>query len=256
MADPIVPPVAPNAPAPGSPAVVDPTKPTGLDGITKEGLQELYKRTPQMFKDAGIVIEPVKVVEPVKAVEPVKPPEPIKSAAPKYGDVEIKLAADTPFNNEAVASYLEHAKTIGLTAQQVQGEIDFNVAQYRKQMANLPGQPKPKTLTEIDAENVAILKQDPEFAKDFDKNMELARRAAVKWGEKDLIGRLTTSDPVLVKHLYKLGKADAEMPTAQGGLPRTGSEGEQTPEQVAKTEEDYFSKRYPNSPSMSKRTSA
>lgn len=255
MADPVIPAAAaPNAPAPGTPAaavtpVVDPAKPTGLDGITKEGLQELYKRTPQMFKEAGIVVEPVKVVDPPK------PPEPIKSAAPKYGDVEIKLAADVPFNKEAIDDYLTHAKTIGLSASQAQAEIDFNVAQYRKQ-ANPPGQPKPKTPTEIDAENVAILKQDPEFAKDFDKNMELARRAAVKFGDKDLIGRMTTSDPVLVKHLYRLGKADAETPTAQGGVPRTGSEGEQTTEQAAKTQEDYFNKRYPNSPSMSKRTSA
>lgn len=254
MVDPIVPPVVPpKAPAPETPAVVPPVvetpKAISLEGLTKEQLKELYVRTPQLFKDAGIVAEPVKVVEPPK------PPEPPKRVNPKYGDVEIKLADDIPFNEETVKTYLEHAKTLGLTAQQAQGEIDFNVAQYRKQ-ANPPGQPKPKTPTEIDAENVAILKQDPEFAKDFDKNMELARRAAVKWGDPALVNRLTTSDPVLVKHLYKLGKADAETPTAQGGVPRTGSEGTQTPAEAAKTEEEYFSKRYPNSPSMSKRSSA
>lgn len=255
MTDPIVPPVEPpKVPAPETPAVVppvvDPTKPAGLDGLTSAQLKELYSRTPQLFKDAGIVVEPVKVVEPPKA------PEPPKSVAPKYGDVEIKLAADVPFNAEAINDYLAHAKTIGLSATQAQAEIDFNVAQYRKQQANPPGQPKLKTPTEIDAENVAILKQDPEFAKDFDKNMELARQAAVKFGDKDLINRMTTSDPVLVKHLYRLGKADAETPTPQGGVPRTGSEGEATPEQAAKTQEEYFNKRYPNSPSMSKRTSA
>ena len=255
MADEIKPPASQ---APAQTPVVPPQeaakppeapKPAGLDGMTKEQLRELYARTPQLFKDAGIVVEPVKVVEPPK------PPEPPKSAAPKYGDVEIKLAEDVPINKEGIESYLTHAKTIGLTAQQVQAEIDFNVAQYRKQ-ANPPGQPKPKTAAEIDAENVATLRQDPEFAKDFDKNMELARRAAVKFGDKDLIGRLTTSDPVLVKHLWKIGKADAETTTAQGGVPRTGSEGEATPAEAAKAEEEYYDKRYPNSPTMSKRASA
>lgn len=203
-------------------------KPTGLDGMTPEALQALYKQSPEMFK--GIVPE-------AKKVEEVKPPV---SAAPKYGDTELKIPEGVPFQKEVLATYLEHAKEVGLTPQQVQKQIDFQVKLYNQQN---PPKTDPKA---EDAANVATLKA--EFGTEYDKNIEIARQAAAKFGDPALLEKLKTSDPVLIKHFLKIGKADADDVTPQGGKPRTGNEADDEEKQ----KQDQMKQRYnhPNSRTM------
>lgn len=229
--------------------VEEPAKPTGLDGFTTEQLKALYSKSPQMFEEAGIVKKPEPKVEP--KIE--KPPEPQSAAPVVYEGKEIKLAEDVPVNKEAVAAYLAHAKEIGLSPEQAQKEIDFQVKQYRDSVAK---EPKPKTpeviRAEQDAANVAVLKADKAFSgakgEKYGANMELARRAAVQYGDADLLERLKTSDPVLIRHFLKLGKANAEDTSEPGGAPRSGIEGEE----VEKGRQAGLRARYRNTPQMFK----
>jgi hypothetical protein len=158
--------------------------------------------------------------------------------------VEIKLPDDVPVNRAVVDRYLAHAKEVGLTPKQIQAEIDFQTQTARETMK---AQPKAKSQQEIEAEqdaaNVALLKADKEFGSKYDENMEIARRAAVKFGDKELLGRLRTSDPVLVRHFWKLGLADVEDST-RGAPNRNGIEDEQS------TQQEHLKSRYPNSPTM------
>ncbi len=219
--------------------------PTGLDSFTADQLKEFYKRSPQMFEDAGIVAkkEEKKVEPPPEKKE--EPPKPAVSAAPKYGEVEIKLPDDVPVNREAVDRYLVHAKEIGLDVKQVQAEIDFQTKDAREALKRQP--PKEPTPAEVDAANVAKLKADPEFGgsdEKFKENMEIARRAAVKFGDKETLNRLVTSDPVWVKHFLKIGLADGEDKTPRGPN-RTGIEGE--PEEGSDDKQTtYLKQRYPH----------
>jgi len=208
---------------------------TGLDSLTAKDLQDLYKKSPQMFE--GLVKE-----KEAPKVEPKETPKPDKSAAPLSLDgVEIKLPNDVPVNLGEVEAYIHHAKEIGLDAKQVQAQIDFQTAQARKVLASRPQQ---KTPEQIDAENVASLKK--EFGEKYDENMDIARRAAVEFGDPDLLIRLKTSDPVLVKHLLKIGLKNKEATTPKGGVPRTGNEGEEE----EKKRQDAQRQRYPRSPQM------
>lgn len=207
--------------------------PTGLDALTPKDLQDLYKRSPQMFE--GIVKETPKE-------EKKEAPKPTKSAAPLVLDgVEIKLPNDVPVNLGEVEAYLTHAKEIGLDPKQVQAQIDFQTQQARKVLAS---RPQPKTPEQIDAENVVVLKKD--FGEKYEENMEIARRAAVEFGDPDLLIRLKTSDPVLVRHLLKIGLKNKESQTPAGGVPRSGNEGEAE----EKSRNDALQKRYSRSPQM------
>lgn len=255
-------PESPQAPAQGEPekpqegqqakTPEEKAGPTGLDRLTPEDLKKLYDRSPQMFKDAGIVpkeeAKPPEKKEAPKEEKKVEAP-PTASAAPKYGDVEIKLPTDVKVNADAVASYLAHAKEIGLSPQQVQAEIDFQTKQARAALAaSQPKAPAPAP-EEVDAANVGRLKADPEFGKDFEANMDLARRAAVKFGDKETLAKLATSDPVLVKHFWKLAKADAEDQT-RAGPNRNGEEDKREEEDLDPRSETYLRRRYKNSPGM------
>jgi hypothetical protein len=217
----------------------------GLDAYTADQLKALYKRSPQMFEDAGIV-QKKEVKEPEKKVEEIKPAS--QSAAPAmYGETVIKFADDVPVNKEVVARYLAHAKEIGLSPEQVQKEVDFQVLQYREA---IKAQPKPKTDEEIrveaDTANVAKLKADKEFGgQNYDANMEVARRAAVKFGDPELLERLKTSDPVLVRHFWKLGKAEAE-DTTRGAPNRSGNE----TDDAERAQKDHLRQRFKNTPQM------
>lgn len=208
--------------------------PSGISDLTVEQLKELYKKSPEMFTEAGIAKKEEKAV-PVQ-----EPPKPQGAAPLKFGESELKLPEDVPVNRAAVEEYLAHAKEIGLSAAQVQREIDFNIKKYREMTA----QQKPPTPQEQDAANVAALKQ--EFGAEYDKNIEIARKAAAKFGDPDLLALLKTSNPVLVKHFLKLGKADAEDTTPARGEARTGIEEE------VNDQETNLRARYPNSPSMFK----
>lgn len=244
--------VPPQAPAQGAPdqklseKPPEPPKPTGLDAVTPEDLKALYKRSPQMFADAEIVPKKEPPKEEPKKEDP-KPPE--QSAAPVYGGREIKLAKDVPVNAAVIEKYLAHAKTVGLSPEQVQAEIDFQSERYREAVAAAPKQKTPQEVqAEQDAANVAVLKADKNFGgteEAFKANMEIARRAALKYGDAELMERLKTSDPVLVRHFLKLGKADAEDVTINGPN-RTGVEGEQ----AEKGRQDALRKRFKNTPQM------
>lgn len=235
--------------------------PTGLDRLTADDLKKLYAQSPGMFKEAGIVPEPKKEEEakPPEQKPPEKPPEapapPTVSAAPKFGDVEIKLPTDVKVNREAVDAYLAHAKDIGLSPQQVQAEIDFQTKRAREQETKQPAKlepPKasaPVDLAAEDAANVSKLRADPEFGKAYEANMDLARRAALKWGDKDTLAKLATSDPVLVKHFWKLALADAE-DTTHGSPNRNGHESDPKEEDNDPRSESYLKRRYKNSPQM------
>lgn len=230
---------APQAPAQGTDPEKEvklestPTK-AGLDQFTTAQLRDFYAKSPQMFEEAGIVKKPE-----------VKPPEPGKLMV---GDTEIKLPEDFQVDKALVEGYIAHAKEIGLNPKQVQAEIDFQFKRAREAAAT---QPKPKTPVELQAEadavNVGKLKQ--EFGTKYDENMDIARRAAGKYGDADLLSRLNTSDPVLVKHFLKIGKADAEDSTTRAPN-RNGNE-------TADAEQDqseYYKKRFPNTPSMHPKT--
>jgi hypothetical protein len=224
--------------------VQEPSKPSGLEGKTVDELKELYKKSPQMFEEAGIVQKKEEPKETPKE-EPKPPPEKPQSAAPVVMDgTEIKLPEDVPVEKEVVAGYIAHAKEIGLSPKQVQAEIDFQAKQYREAVKRQAQQKTPEQIQqEADAANVAKLKT--EFGAQYDENMETARRAAMKYADPELLERLKTSDPVLVRHLLKLGKADAE-DTTRGAPNRTGSEEEN---EEAK-QQSYLKRRYPNSPTM------
>jgi len=213
--------------------------PSGLDSIKAEDLKSLYSKSPQMFKDAGIV-----QAEPV-----LKPVELPQSAAPvAYEGIEIKFEKDVVVPKEVLDKYFVHAKANGLTPKQVQAEIDFQLERAREFTA---AQPKVKTSQELQLEqdglNVAALKADPVFGKAYEANMELARRAAAKFGDAELLERLRTSDPVLVRHFHKLGLADAEDGTRRGQS-RNGNESDEA--DPAKAQEAYMRRRYSRSPQM------
>lgn len=219
--------------------------PTGLDRITAKDLKELYARSPQMFEEAEIVKkEEEKKKDATKVDKKEAPPD--KSAAPLSMDgVEIKVPEDVPVDIEAVKAHIEHSKSIGLTPKQVQAQIDVRVEAARKAIA---AQPKPKTQEQIDAENdaknVALLKG--EFGEKYEENMEIARQAAVEFGDADLLKRLKSSDPVLVRHLLKIGLKNKEGTTPKGGQARTGNE----EEDERKKHEASLKGRYNRSPQM------
>lgn len=207
--------------------------PTGLDSLTAADLKAFYERSPQMFKEAGIVQE--------KKVEKKEPPtEQAGSAAPKlkFGDVEINLPTDVKVNLDAVNAHLAHAKEIGLDAKQVQAQIDFQTKLAREEAKN---QSKVPTPAEIDAANVALLKADAAFGAKFEENMDTARRAAVKFGDKEVLTKLATSDPVLVRHFWKLGLADAEDKTLRAPN-RNGEEGNAEEQD----QQSHLKARYPH----------
>lgn len=244
---------AQQAPAQGKPGEEKPKveepnhTPAGLDAYTKEDLQKLYKNSPQLFE--GIVKEPEKK-EPEKKVEEVKPAAPQSAAPVVYGEKEIKLPDDVPVDKEAVAAYLAHAKEVGLSPEQVQSQIDWQTKVAREAAAK---EVKPKeapkeilTAAQVDAENVAKLKGDKEFGgQNYEANMETARRAAVKFGDAEVLERLKTSDPVLVKTFWRLGKADAE-DTTNHAPNRTGNE----TDDAEKAQKDHLKARFNNSPQM------
>lgn len=237
--------------------------PAGLHSFTKEQLQEFYKKSPEMFVEAGIVEKKQEKKEEKPAQETKPADKKGESAAPtpkvaKYADKEIKLPEDVPLNEQAVGTYFDHWKEVGFSPEQVQREVDFMADRARaekkaiEEKARKAETPLERAKRE-DAENVAALKADPEFGKDFDKNMEIARRAAAKYFTKDVLARMLTSDPLLIKQAWNLGKLDKEDRTAEGGQARTGEEGEQAKkEQEAKDPRgpSQLRKRYSNSPGM------
>lgn len=219
-----------------------PTTATGLDGMSEEALQALYKKSPELF--AKIIPPKVEKKEP-PAEKKTEPPAPQSAAPVVYEGVEVKLPADVPVNKEAVARYLADAKENGLSAVQVQRQIDWNAKEAR---AYIAAQPKPKSPEEIakeqDVANVAKLKAD--FGQNYDENMEIARQAAVQFADADLLAQMKTSNPVLVKHFLKLGKLNGIKPTPQEGLPRNGNE----TSDAEKSQDQQYRDRYKNTPGM------
>lgn len=213
-------------------AAVLAAKPATLEGMTPERLREIYKSSPEMF--AGLVPEPQK--------EAPKEALPTKSAAPKFGDVEIKLPEDVPVNKETIDAYLVHAAKHGLSAAQVQAEIDFQADNHRAAVARQ----KPPTPAEQDAANVALLKKD--FGNDYDANMATARGAfdKIKDRHPELADKLKTSDPAYVKLLLELGNADKDDITPNTGSSRNGNE----TDAAEKDADAKLRERYNNSPQM------
>lgn len=207
-------------------------KPVTLEGMTAERLREIYKSSPEMF--AGLVPE-------VKKEAPKEAP-PLKSAAPKFGDVEIKLPEDVPVNKETIDAYLVHAKEVGLSATQVQAEIDFQSKSYRAAVAKQA----PLTPAQQDAANVEILKKD--FGAKYEESMATARAAfdKIKDRHPELEAKLKTSDPAYVKLLLELGNADRDDSTPNRGAPRNGTE----TDAAEKDEEKRLQERFNNSPQL------
>lgn len=239
---------APQAPAEGA-AKVEEKKPEGeqakpvetlpaLDKLTPDDLKALYKRSPEMFKE--IVKEPEKPKEEPKP----KPPED-KSAAPLSVDgVEIKLPDDVPVNREMVERYIANSKAIGLSAKQMQAQIDQQVAEARAQMAARPDPRKQQE--EQDRANVATLKQ--RWGDKYEENMEVARRAAAKHATPAMLARLKASDPDIVEQYLVLGQKDVvedKTPTGKG-VPRKGDE----EADEAQSREKALRGRYNRSPQM------
>lgn len=206
-------------------------KPVTLEGMTPERLKEIYKSSPEMF--AGLIPE-------VKEAPKDAPPP--KSAAPKFGDVEIKLPEDVPTNPETIAAYLVHAKEVGLSPAQVQAEIDFQAKSYRAVMAKQA----PLTPAQQDAANVEVLKKD--FGASYDANMATARGAfdKIKGRHPDLEAKLKTSDPAYVKLLLELGNADRDDSTPNTGSSRNGNE----TDAAEKDAEKRLQERFNNSPQL------
>lgn len=210
--------------------------------IDPKRLMEVYKNSPTMFNE--IIEEERKKRQKVEE----KPKGPQQSAAPagktaKYGEAEIKLPDEV--NEEMVPAYFDHWRAQGWSPEQVQKEVSF--------IGDLAGKAKKPVVVQETAEqkraredkvNVETLKQ--KFGADYDKKVEVARRAVLKYGTKETIAKLTASDPVTVEQFYELGKLDVEDRTPEGGLPRGGKEEKQ--ERVS--QEEYNKKRYPNSPTM------
>lgn len=233
----------------GQPPVVEVPKPSGFDALTPAALKELYDRSPQMFKDAGIVKEekPPEQKPPEKKPEP---PPPAVSAAPKYGDVEIKLPTDVQVNREAVTQYLAHAKEVGLSPEQVQKQIDWQTDQARKVQEAQRGTQQPQkvpTPAEQDAANVKTLKD--KWGEKYDENMERARQAAVKYAGTSMLERLKASDPILVQHFLSLAEKDGDDVTPRAPN-RSGDEGKPDVEATDDPAESHLKKRYNNSPTM------
>lgn len=207
-------------------------KPVTLEGMTAERLREIYKSSPEMF--AGLVPE-------VKKEAPQETPPP-KSAAPKFGDVEIKLPEDVPVNKETIDAYLVHAKEVGLSAAQVQAEIDFQSKSYRAAVAKQA----PLTQAQQDAANVEALKRD--FGASYEANMATARGAfdKIKDRHPELEAKLKTSDPAYVKLLLELGNADRDDSTPNRGAPRNGTE----TDAAEKDAEKRLQERFNNSPQL------
>lgn len=220
-----------------------PATATGLDGMSKEALRELYKKSPELFDE----IVPPKVEEKKEPpVEKKTEPPASQSAAPvMYEGTEVKIPADVPVDGESLKSRLANWKVLGFSPAQVQGQIDFEVQQYKAHVAALP---KPKAPEEVakeqDAANVAKLKAD--FGQEYDENMEIARQAAVQFADADLLAQMKTSNPVLVRHFLKLGKLNGIKPTPQGGAPRNGNE---TLDEE-KSKDQQYRARYKNTPGM------
>lgn len=209
--------------------VIDTGKATGLVSMTREQLQDLYKKTPELFE--GVIPAPEKKVEEKK-------PEPTpQSAAPAYEGVEIKLPTDVPVNTELVNEYLKFAKENGLSPKVVQAQIDWQTNQART-YAKTQKTPE-AVMAEQDATNVGVLKK--EFGAKYDENMETARQAAKEFAGPEILERLKTSDPVLVRHFLQLGKKNAE-DTTKHGAARTGDE----TAEADKAARDAQRARYPN----------
>ena len=140
----------------------------------------------------------------------------------------INLPKDVPVNEEMITAFKLLTKTPEFKANPAQAVVDFQAGMYRKDMA---------AFAEADKRNVAALKADAEFGgAKYEENMEIARKAALKFGDAALVERLKQTDPVLVKFLHKIGKASAEDNT-----PRSPA-----PTQEAPTADETNRARYPS----------
>jgi hypothetical protein len=173
----------------------------------------------------------------------VKPPWPEVPKAPETpappppaAEVEFKVPEGEQVDEAFVKQFKETCKANGMTSKQAQAIVDLQygrTAEWRKQEA--------ARLKSIDSKNMEALKSDPDFgAAKFEENMEVAKKGFVQYGSPELTRKLTAmglqSDPEIVKHFYKLGKASGE-----GQTPRPPQ-----PSPEAQTKEQELAARYPN----------
>lgn len=217
---------------PGPNATAKEPENKGLETWTPEQLKGLYDKTPEIFEKAGI---PLQKKEAAASGEKEKP----KEGAAQPAGLELKLPDGVPVDKEALEKFRAIMGDEKLTVpQKAQKLIDLQGEEYRKSV---------ETAKQREARFDDELKKiDPDFAKDFNANIELSKQGLVKFdktGEvaKRLVEIGAHKDPVLARYFRDVGRASSEAETKRP---------EHRPNKEAETEQDAYRARYDKSPEM------
>lgn len=155
-------------------------------------------------------------------------------------EISIEVPKGVPVNEEHVKAYSKLAGEIGLTADQARKVADFQFG-LLKQAADDGA----ATTKKYEEHCIKALQQDPDFGgKNYEKNVEIAKLALVRFGSQALFDELVRlglgSHPGIIKMMHSVGNAIKE----DGASPRGG------PVPVVETPQQAERRRYPNSPGM------
>lgn len=151
-----------------------------------------------------------------------KPPE---GQTPAPEEFVPSLPKDVQIDAAALEKYKVLVKEQGLSAKAAQALLDFQLG-ITQEASKAAAEAQKAAVAAYEADCIKALKADKEFGANFDVNMEIAKKAVVKFGDDALIKELQAmglgSHPGLVKMFHRIGKAISEDSTT---LPRgTGPE--------------------------------
>lgn len=142
------------------------------------------------------------------APAPTPTPIPPLGQTPKAEEFAVTLPAGVNVDPKVLDRF--KAKWTGSPPEKrAQATVDFYV-----ELQNEALKANEERVKAYHAENLSKLKADPEFGKNFDANVEIARRPLVKFGDPEFVKELVDSGmmnhPGFAKFLHKIGKGMQE----------------------------------------------
>jgi len=152
-----------------------------------------------------------------------KPTEtPAPPAKPVQEEITVALPKDVSINPKRLDRFKAWAKEQGFTSKQAQAMIDLNSEFVKEDTAEF-SKAQEQAVKEYHEKNLETLKKDPVFGKDFEKNVEIARRPLAKYATpeevKALVERGFMNEPTLARVLHKIGAAMGEDETHNSPAP-------------------------------------